>query len=73
MTFHVSVPGILLTSQEDRLRPLDDVIRGTDKAKTGREIRPSSGIGLKPISVLGTKRLVRKALERAVRQRACPQ
>jgi len=38
------------------------------KAKTGREIRPDSGIGVKPISVFGTKRLVRKALEWAVSQ-----
>jgi isocitrate dehydrogenase len=38
------------------------------KAKTGRDIRPDSGIGVKPISVFGTKRLVRKALEWAVNQ-----
>ncbi len=38
------------------------------KEKTGREIRPDSGIGIKPISVFGTKRLVRKALEWAVAQ-----
>jgi len=33
------------------------------KEKTGREIREDSGIGVKPISVTGTERLVRKALE----------
>jgi isocitrate dehydrogenase len=38
------------------------------KAKTGRQIRTDSGIGVKPISVTGTKRLVRKALEWAVKQ-----
>lgn len=36
------------------------------KEKTGREIRSDSGIGIKPISVFGTERLVRKALEWAV-------
>jgi isocitrate dehydrogenase len=38
------------------------------KEKTGREIRSDSGIGVKPISVFGTKRLVRKALKWAVSQ-----
>jgi isocitrate dehydrogenase len=33
------------------------------KEKTGREIREDSGIGVKPISVTGTERLMRKALE----------
>jgi len=36
------------------------------KEKTGRQIRPDSGIGVKPISVTGSKRLVRKALQWAV-------
>ncbi len=39
------------------------------KQKTGRQIRTDSGIGVKPISVFGTKRLVRKALRWAVQQR----
>jgi isocitrate dehydrogenase len=38
------------------------------KAKTGRQIRLDSGIGVKPISEFGTKRLVRKALNWAVAQ-----
>jgi isocitrate dehydrogenase len=38
------------------------------KEKTGREIRPDSGIGVKPISVTGTKRLVRKACQWAIDQ-----
>ena len=38
------------------------------KEKTGREIRADSGIGVKPISVFGTERLVRKAIEWAIRQ-----
>jgi isocitrate dehydrogenase len=36
------------------------------KEKEGREIRSDSGIGIKPISVFGTERLVRKALQWAV-------
>ncbi len=38
------------------------------KEKTGRQIREDSGIGIKPISVTGTKRLVRKACEWAIAQ-----
>jgi isocitrate dehydrogenase len=36
------------------------------KAKTGKQIREDSGIGVKPISVTGTKRLVRMACQWAV-------
>jgi isocitrate dehydrogenase len=36
------------------------------KQQTGREIREDSGIGIKPISVTGTKRLVRKACQWAI-------
>jgi isocitrate dehydrogenase len=43
-----------------------DAIIQLIKEKTGRQIRPDSGIGVKPISVTGTKRLVRKALQWAV-------
>jgi len=54
-----------------------DFERGSDVAKaiialikdmTGREIREDSGIGVKPISETGTKRLVRKACQWAVDQ-----
>jgi isocitrate dehydrogenase len=38
------------------------------KEMTGREIRSDSGIGIKPISVFGSKRLMRKALTWAVSQ-----
>ena len=38
------------------------------KEKTGREIRADSGIGVKPISIWGTERIVRKALQWAVAQ-----
>jgi isocitrate dehydrogenase len=36
------------------------------KQQTGRQIREDSGIGVKPISVTGTKRLVRKACKWAI-------
>ena len=36
--------------------------------KTGRKINEDSGIGLKPISIFGTKRLVRRAIEYALRR-----
>jgi len=38
------------------------------KASYGWDIRPDSGLGLKPVSVTGSKRLVRAALEYAVRK-----
>jgi len=39
------------------------------KEKTGRQIREDSGIGVKPISVAGTERLVRKAIEWAIERK----
>ncbi|HEX2119905.1 MAG TPA: NADP-dependent isocitrate dehydrogenase [Acidimicrobiales bacterium] len=38
------------------------------KAEYGWEIRPDSGLGLKPVSITGSKRLIRAALEYAVRK-----
>jgi isocitrate dehydrogenase len=38
------------------------------KERTGRQIRADSGIGVKPISVTGTKRLVRMACQWAITQ-----
>jgi isocitrate dehydrogenase len=34
----------------------------------GKDIRPDSGIGIKPISIFGTKRLVKKAIEYAIKR-----
>jgi isocitrate dehydrogenase len=39
------------------------------KQLTGKQIRLDSGIGIKPISVTGTKRLVRKALQYAIQHK----
>lgn len=36
------------------------------QSEFGKEIRPDSGVGIKPISVEGTKRLVRRALNYAI-------
>ncbi len=49
-------------SGSDTARAIIDLI----KEKTGRQIRLDSGIGVKPISVYGTERLVRKAIQWAV-------
>jgi len=38
------------------------------KSETGRDVRPDSGIGIKPISRTGTHRLVRMAVEYALTQ-----
>ena len=38
------------------------------KDELGKQIRPDSGIGIKPVSPFGTKRLVRKAVEYAIAQ-----
>ncbi len=38
------------------------------QAELGKRVREDSGIGIKPISITGSKRLVRKALEYAVAQ-----
>jgi isocitrate dehydrogenase len=52
--------------------------QGTEKAEKlinflnnelGTKIRPDSGVGIKPISITGTKRLVRMAMEFAVRMK----
>lgn len=37
--------------------------------KTGKKIHPDSGIGIKPISRFGTQRLVRRAIEYALRRK----
>ncbi len=38
------------------------------KAETGRDLRPDSGIGIKPMSRTGSRRLVKKAIEFALAQ-----
>jgi isocitrate dehydrogenase len=38
-------------------------------AKIGKQIRPDSGIGIKPMSITGSKRLVEKAIQFAIEQK----
>lgn len=45
---------------------LVEFLNGTMLAGTKKHIREDSGIGIKPISVTGTKRLVRKAIQHAL-------
>jgi len=48
------------------VKRLIDFINNTMLAGTKKKIREDSGVGIKPISVFGTKRLVRKAIEFAL-------
>src|SRR6185436_4108814 len=43
-----------------------DFINGEMLKGTKKQIRPDSGIGIKPISIFGTKRLVRRAIHYAI-------
>ena len=54
--------GLELRSGEEKTRALIDFL----KKEYGWDIRPDSGIGIKPISVTGTERLVRAAVNYAI-------
>ncbi|QJA06818.1 isocitrate dehydrogenase (NADP(+)) [Thermosulfurimonas marina] len=54
--------GIEWESGSPEARRLIEFVR----EELGKEIRPDSGIGIKPISPFGTKRLVRKAIQYAL-------
>ncbi len=56
--------GLELRAGEDKTKLLIDFL----KKEFGWEIRPDSGIGIKPISVTGTERLVRAAINYAIEQ-----
>jgi isocitrate dehydrogenase len=55
--------GIEWKAGSEEARKLIEVLAGL-----GKKVRPDSGIGIKPISETGSKRLVRKALQFAVAQ-----
>jgi isocitrate dehydrogenase len=55
--------GIEYRSGSEEAKQVIDFLSGL-----GADIRPDSGIGIKPISPTGTKRLVRKAIEHALEQ-----
>jgi isocitrate dehydrogenase len=54
--------GIEFEQGSDEAKRFIDLVRDC----TQRDIRPDSGIGIKPISITGTKRLVRKAIQYAL-------
>ncbi|HEY0513613.1 MAG TPA: isocitrate dehydrogenase (NADP(+)) [Thermoanaerobaculia bacterium] len=56
--------GIEWKAGSDEARQLIEVLAGL-----GKKVRPDSGIGIKPISETGSKRLVRKAIQHAVTHR----
>jgi isocitrate dehydrogenase len=53
--------GIEWKSGSEEARKLIDFL-----ASLGKQVRPDSGLGIKPVSVTGSKRLVRKALQYAI-------
>src|SRR5947199_10630122 len=53
--------GIEWESGTEQARKLIEFIAGL-----GKKVRPDSGVGIKPVSEFGSKRLVRKALQYAV-------
>jgi isocitrate dehydrogenase len=50
-------------------RKLIDFLNGEMLRGKGKSIRTDSGVGIKPISVFGTKRLVRRAIQYAIENR----
>jgi len=52
--------------------PEAEKLRKFLKEELGVEIRPDAGIGIKPISIFGTKRLMRKAMKYAIENRRSP-
>lgn len=57
--------GIEVSEGSDDAKAFIDFI----KERTGKQIRPDSGIGVKPISISGTERLVRRAIQYAIDQK----
>ncbi len=56
--------GIEFRAASEEAEKLRDFLRDT----LGKDVRSGSGIGVKPISEFGTKRLMRKALQYAIRR-----
>ncbi len=52
--------------------PEAEKLRNFLKEELGVEIRPDAGIGIKPISIFGTKRLMRKAMRYAIENERSP-
>src|SRR5579864_4401840 len=58
--------GIEWKQGTPEVKKLIDFLNNTMLAGTKKHIRSDSGIGIKPISIFGTKRLVRKAIQYAI-------
>jgi isocitrate dehydrogenase len=59
--------GIEWKQGTPEVKKLIDFLNNTMLAGTKKHIREDSGIGIKPISVFGTKRLVRMAIQHAIK------
>ncbi len=59
--------GVEWKQGTDQAKKIIDFINGEMLKGTGKQIRADSGIGIKPISVTGTKRLVRMAIQNALK------
>ncbi len=59
--------GIEWKQGTDKAKKIIDFINNEMLAGTGKKVREDSGVGIKPISVTGTKRLVRMAIEHALK------
>ena len=61
--------GIEWKEGTPQARKLIDFLNNEMLAGTNKRLRPDSGIGIKPISITGTKRLVRMAIEYALKNK----
>ncbi len=59
--------GIEWKQGTEQAKKIIDFINGEMLKGTGKQIRADSGIGIKPMSVTGTKRLVRMAIQNALK------
>ena len=64
--------GIEWKQGTPEVKKLMDFLNNTMLAGTKKRIREDSGIGIKPISIFGTKRLVRMAIQHAVKNKRAP-
>jgi isocitrate dehydrogenase len=58
--------GIEWEEGTDKVKKLINFLNTEMLAGTGKKIREDSGVGIKPISIFGTKRLVRNAIKHAL-------
>ncbi|HYL93525.1 MAG TPA: NADP-dependent isocitrate dehydrogenase [Alphaproteobacteria bacterium] len=61
--------GIEWKQGTPEVKKLIDFLNNTMLAGTKKHIREDSGVGIKPISVFGTKRLVRMAIQHAIKNK----